>query len=77
MAQVVSILRDTSRFADFSVRVTVTHTEGEVLKRVATNIRAMASFLAVLVRRFRTSYVMVRMDSWFHPDQSISLQAAS
>ena len=51
MAQVVSILRETKLFTDFSVRVIVTHTEGSVLERCVTYIRAMTSFLGVLVTR--------------------------
>ena len=51
MAQVVSILRETRLFTDFSMRVIVTHKEGGVLKRGAIYVRAMASFLGVLVMR--------------------------
>ena len=51
MAQVVSILRDTKLFTDFSVRVIVTHTDGGAFKRCATYVRAVTSFLGVLVTR--------------------------
>ena len=51
MAQVVSILRETRLFTDFSVRVIVTHKQGGALKRGAIYVRAMTSFLGVLVTR--------------------------
>ncbi|HXK40330.1 MAG TPA: glycosyltransferase family 4 protein, partial [Candidatus Paceibacterota bacterium] len=51
MAQVVSILRETRLFAEFSVRVIVTHTQGGTLRRAAIYLRAMASFLRVLATR--------------------------
>ena len=51
MAQVVSILRETRLFTDFSVRTIVTHTQGGTLKRGAVYARAMASFLGLLITR--------------------------
>jgi glycosyltransferase involved in cell wall biosynthesis len=51
MAQVVSILRGTRFFTDFSVRVIVTHKEGSAPRRAAIYFRAMATFLALLVTR--------------------------
>jgi glycosyltransferase involved in cell wall biosynthesis len=51
MAQVVSILRETSLFKDFSVRMIVTHTHGGALKLAVVYARAMATFLGVLVAR--------------------------
>ena len=51
MAQVVKILRDTKLFTDFSVRVIVTHTEGSAYERLAVYLRALTTFLGVLVTR--------------------------
>jgi glycosyltransferase involved in cell wall biosynthesis len=51
MAQVVSILRETKLFTNFSVRVIVTHKEVSALKRGVIYVRAIMLFLGILVTR--------------------------